>query len=87
MANIIIQLSDYRLTTAQILYHLPDHPQLLQTYIWQDYDRAPDFPTLLKFIDFWQREIEGKLHSVRVRNESLITSGDFSSADFELSIQ
>ena len=87
MANIIIQLADFRLTTAQILYHLPDHPKLLQTYIWQDYDRAPDFPMLLKFIDFWQREIEGKLHSVRVRNEQLITSGDFSATDFELTVQ
>jgi uncharacterized protein Usg len=57
---------DYRLTTAEILYHLPDHPGVLQSYIWQDVDVAPDFPGLKKFLDFWQREIEGKLHSVRV---------------------
>ena len=56
----------YRLTTAEILYHLPDHPGVLQSYIWQAVDRAPDFPTLRKFLAFWQREIEGKLHSVRV---------------------
>jgi uncharacterized protein Usg len=56
----------YRLTTAEILYHLPDHPGVLQSYIWQAVDRAPDFPTWRKFLDFWQREIEGKLHSVRV---------------------
>lgn len=87
MANLIIQLNEFRLTTAEILYKLPDHPKLLQSYIWQDYDRAPDFPTLLRFIDFWQREIEGKLHSVRVRNENQITPCDFSAADFELSIQ
>ena len=24
------QLDGYRLTTAQILYHMPDHPRLLQ---------------------------------------------------------
>ena len=86
MANIIIQLRDFRLTTAQILYHLPDHPKLLQSYIWQDYDRAPDFPMLLKFIDFWEREIEGKLHSVRVRNEDVITAGEFNAADFEFTV-
>ena len=28
-------LDGYRLTTAEILYHLPDHPGLLQTYLWQ----------------------------------------------------
>ena len=66
------QLGDQRLTTAEILYHLPDHPALLQTYIWQDYDSAPHFPTLRKFLDFWQRNLDGKLHSVRVANVALI---------------
>lgn len=56
----------YRLTTAEILYHLPDHPALLQTYIWQNMDMAPRFPELRRFLDFWSREIEGKLHSIRV---------------------
>jgi hypothetical protein len=35
------QLGGYGLTTAQILYRLPDHPSLLQTYVWQDYDLCP----------------------------------------------
>lgn len=87
MANLITQLSEFRLTTAELLYRLPDHPTLLQSYIWQDYDRAPDFPTLLKFIDFWQREIEGKLHTVVVKNEKVITAGDFIVADIEISWQ
>jgi uncharacterized protein Usg len=87
MANLITQLSEYRLTTAELLYRLPDHPMLLQSYLWQDYDRAPDFPMLLKFIEFWQREIDGKLHTVLVKHETMITAGDFSSADIEISWQ
>ncbi len=86
MANLIPQLSEYRLTTAELLYRLPDHPQLLQSYIWQDYDRAPDFPMLLKFLEFWEREIDGKLHSVAVKNLPEITSGIFSSAKFEIRV-
>lgn len=73
MANLILQLRDYRLTTAEILYHMPDHPQLLQTFLWQEYDLAPHFPELKRFLDFWTREIEGKLHSVRVGSKKLIT--------------
>ena len=69
------QLKDYRLTTAEILYRLPDHPALLQTYVWQDLDLAPRYPALQKFLDFWQRELEGKLHSVRVASARLITPG------------
>ncbi|MBW4025075.1 MAG: Usg family protein [Proteobacteria bacterium] len=64
--SLALQLKDYRLTTAEILYRLPDHPAVLQSYIWQDMDLAPDYPSLRKFLDFWSRELEGKLHSVRV---------------------
>ncbi len=60
------QLREYRLTTAEIFYHLPDHPDLLQSFIWQKLDLAPDFPELRRFLEFWSRNIEGKLHSVKV---------------------
>jgi uncharacterized protein Usg len=59
-------LRDKRLTTAEIIYHLPDHPDLLQSFIWQKLDSAPDFPELRRFLEFWSRNLEGKLHSVRV---------------------
>lgn len=70
--TLALQLKDYRLTTAEILYRLPDHPAVLQTYVWQDLDLAPAFPVLGGFLAFWQREIEGRLHSVRVASASLI---------------
>lgn len=83
MASLILQLKDYRLTTAEILYHLPDHPSLLQTYLWQEYDLAPQFPELKRFLTFWEREIEGKLHSVRVGSKKLITPSDISHCRLE----
>jgi uncharacterized protein Usg len=67
-----LQLRDYRLTTAEILYHLPDHPRLLQSYVWQDFDLAPEFPVLRRFLAFWQRSLDGKLHSVTVTSAELI---------------
>ncbi len=65
-----LQMRGYRLTTAEILYRLPDHPALLQTFIWQKFDLAPEFPELSKFLDFWRGNIEGKLHSVNVKQSS-----------------
>ena len=70
-------LRDYRLTTAEILYHFPDHPRLLQSYVWQELDLAPKFPTLKRFLDFWERELDGKLHSVKVMHAELITPAEF----------
>ncbi|MGO4816570.1 hypothetical protein AB4156_44485, partial [Cupriavidus sp. 2MCAB6] len=42
--DFIKQLKGYGLTTATILYRMPDHPSVLQTFIWQHYDVAPRFP-------------------------------------------
>ena len=44
-----LMLKGYGLTTAEILYRMPDHPSFLQTYIWQEYDLAPKFPVLFRF--------------------------------------
>ncbi len=77
MSDLAKQLADYRLTTAEILYRLPDHPAVLQTYVWQDLDLAPRFPVLRKFLDFWEREIEGKLFQVRVAGVELVKPASF----------
>ena len=68
-----LMLLGYGLLTAQFLYHFPDHPHLLQTYLWQDYDLAPKFPKLFGFIDFWKAKIDGPLHSVRFTHKKLIS--------------
>lgn len=66
MNDLAAPIRQYRLTTAEIIYHLPDHPDLLQSFIWQKLDLAPDFPELRRFLDFWSHNIDGKLHSVKV---------------------
>ena len=32
-----LQLMGYRLATAEITYRMPDHPAILQTFVWQHY--------------------------------------------------
>ncbi len=75
------QMAGYRLTTAQIIYHLPDHPKLLQEFVWQHLDIAPDFPELKRFLGFWETTIEGKLHSVRIASAQLIAPARLRTAD------
>jgi uncharacterized protein Usg len=77
------QLAGFSLTTAEIFYRLPDHPAILQSYVWQDYDQAPEFPVLETFLDFWRREIEGELHSVKVACQRLITPGEYRMVTYE----
>ena len=67
-----LQLKGYRLSTVEIIYHMPDHPSLLQTFIWQYMDMAPDYPELHKFLEFWRKNLDGALHSVRVMSKDII---------------
>jgi len=62
---------------------MPDHPTLLQSFIWQEYDLAPQYPALNRFLGFWIRKIDGKLHSVYVASTKLITPAEFRSVDGE----
>lgn len=78
------QLAGYRLTTAEILYHMPDHPGVLQSFIWQKLDLAPKYPALCRFLDFWEREIDGRLHSVRVAQKGLVSPAALRLVDTEL---
>lgn len=70
--DFMAQLAGYSLTTAEILYRLPDHPSLLQSYVWQELDLHPRFPRLSEFLDFWTRQIDGPLFKVRVAHARLI---------------
>lgn len=80
------QLAGYSLTTAEIFYRMPDAKNVLQTFLWQDYDLAPRFPELRKFLDFWSRELEGPIHSVRLAHSALIRPAEFRFTDHELTI-
>ena len=84
MTPLAQQLAGYRLTTAEILYHMPDHPGLLQSFVWQKLDIAPKFPALRRFLDFWDRELDGRLHSVRVAQKGLVSPAELRLVDGEL---
>lgn len=72
-----LMLNGYGLTTAELFYRMPDYQSVLQTFIWQEYDLAPDYPKLFGFIEFWQKKIEGPLHSVRFVHRKMIAAGEW----------
>lgn len=75
------QLEGYGLTTAHILYRMPDFVSVLQTYVWQDYDLAPDFPEMKKFLRYWKTNLDGPLHSVRYTHHYLIGPNEYRSVE------
>ncbi len=81
------QFSGYGLTTAHILYRIPDFEFALQTYVWQNYDLAPDFPEMRKFLDFWKTSLDGPLHSVRYSHQRLIGPNEWRRVDGAFKLQ
>jgi uncharacterized protein Usg len=67
-----VQLTGRRLTTAEVLYYMPAHPTLLQSFLWQTQDVAPDFPRIHQFLEYWRREIDAVIHSVTIGGVELI---------------
>lgn len=83
-SDFVLALAGYGLTTAQIFYRLPDFPGLLQTYVWQEYDLAPDFPRMFAFLDFWKVRLDGKLHSVKFNHNPVIAARQWRIVDREI---
>jgi uncharacterized protein Usg len=86
MSEFELRLQGYRLMTAEILYRMPDHPELLQAFLWQELDLAPRFPVLNKFLRFWEENIEGRLHTVRVAARGLIAPTELKMAGGEFTL-
>ena len=81
-----LQFAGYGITTAHILYRIPDFASVLQTYVWQDYDLAPDFPEMRKFLEFWEEKLDGPLHSVRYTHRRLIGPNEWRKVSGEFNL-
>ncbi len=75
------QMAGYGLLTAEISYWMPDHPSLLQQYVWQTWDLAPAFSELSRFLDHWRREIEATIHAIRVAHRDLVGPAEIRAVD------
>ncbi|WP_299559214.1 usg protein [uncultured Sulfitobacter sp.] len=81
-----MMLKGYGLTTAELFYRMPDYTHVLNSYVWQEYDLAPDHRKLFQFVEFWQEQIEGPLHSVRFSHRKLIGPGEWRNVVGELTL-
>lgn len=82
--EIALRLQGWRLATAEVLYYLPDHPSLLQSFIWQTLDLAPRYPRIHRFLDFWRQEIDAVIHSVRLASGETLAPAPVRNVDLLL---
>jgi uncharacterized protein Usg len=81
--DFLSQLQGHSLTTAEILYRMPDQPALIQSYLWQEYDIAPAFPKLINFLNFWTESLDGPLYRIQVAHRQLVRPAEIRFLDGE----
>jgi uncharacterized protein Usg len=82
--ELTLRLNGWRLATAEVLYYMPDHPSLLQSFVWQTLDLAPDYPRIHRFLNYWRREIDAVIHSVRLASGETLAPAKLHTVDLML---
>lgn len=82
--ELTLRLNGWRMATAEVLYYMPDHPSLLQSFVWQTLDLAPKYPRIHRFLNFWRDEIDAVIHSVRLATGETLAPAKLSTADIVL---
>ena len=59
-----MNLIPYEPVMLRITYHMPDHPHVLQEFVWQFLDFAPVYPRMNHFVNYWRNNIEGPIHTI-----------------------
>ena len=66
LSNYMKYFDEDKLVTIKVVYHMPDYLHVLNEFVWQTHDILPLFPRTHRFIDFWNREIEGPINHAEV---------------------
>jgi uncharacterized protein Usg len=65
-----LRLKGYSLVTVNVLYHIPDHRNLVQEFIWQTLDLSPRYPRVEKFLNYWRTEIDAIIKEVKLSDSN-----------------
>ncbi len=71
MSGLITQVQGYGLTTAVVLFRLPNSAYLSQEFVYQNYDHCPEFPRMRDLLLHWKQNLDGPLLAVTVWHELL----------------
>lgn len=65
-----ILVKGYSVVTVNVVYFLPDHRSLVNEFMWQTLDLKPKYPRVIRFLDFWQREIDAIIREIQLADSS-----------------
>jgi uncharacterized protein Usg len=67
--NMAYILHKWTVATVQVVYYIPDYLNIVQEFIWQTEDQLPEYPRITKFLNYWDKNIDGPIKEVYIYDQ------------------
>ena len=61
-----IILKKWTVASVQVVYYITDYMNLVNEFIWQTEDQLPEYPRITRFLDYWDKNIDGPIKEVYI---------------------
>jgi len=61
-----IILKKWTVASVQVVYYIPDYMSLVNEFVWQTEDQLPEYPRITRFLDYWDKNIDGPIKEVYI---------------------
>ena len=65
-----ILIKKWTVAFVQVVYYMPDYLHLVNEFIWQTDDQIPDYPRIGRFLDYWDKNIDGPIKEVYIHDHN-----------------
>ena len=62
-------LRKWTVATVQVVYYIPDHLHIVNEFMWQTQDQLPEYPRITRFLDYWDKHIDGPIKEVYIYDQ------------------
>ena len=62
-------LHKWTVATVQVIYYIPDYLNIVQEFMWQTEDQLPEYPRITKFLNYWDKNIDGPIKEVYIYDQ------------------
>ena len=64
-----ITIKKWTVATVQVVYYIPAYVHIVNEFMWQTEDTLPEYPRISKFLDYWDKNIDGPIKEVYIYDQ------------------
>ncbi len=62
----VVYIRKWTVASVQVVYYIPDYLNLVNEFVWQTEDQLPEYPRITRFLDYWDKNIDGPIKEVYI---------------------